>query len=207
MELKVDYKRRYSNIYAKIKHDAEVAYRCEKRWVERIRNLTSEERAKWLHKLSVKHNGNATMSNSLYNILYTYCLRYCPEVYPHHRKGLDMFYDDQAYLIDDTFIFNAHEDIDGVFHYTLCKIGFDEVVPLKIRDNNCSLVGPDGETMCTFNDYLTFLDICAQIKRKQSSGYKFLFNGKCISVDKNGTLQEYPNGFFDKSLNLLCELV
>lgn len=205
---KTDFKRRYSDIYAKIVRDAEIMNRVENRWIKKFKNMLPDERAKWLHKIMKKYGDkHISAASPLYSLLYGYCIRYCPEVYPHSREGLDMEYNDSGYLIDDSFILSIHEDVEFEIYYTLCHINCDEVVPLKIRDNVCSLIDPSGKTMLTFNDYLTFLDIRAQIKRKNAKGYKFLFNGKCINIDSLGMVDEWPRGFFDKSLNLLGELV
>lgn len=212
-----DYKRRYGDIYAKLVEKAKKKNRIETRWINKFMNLTQPERAELLRKLSNKYssmayenrclNGKGYLSYPLYDLLYEYCVRYCVSVYPHSREGLMMDYDDKAYLIDEKFIFNIHEDIDAILIYTLCEIGDNEIVPLNIKDNNCSIVDPDGQTMCTLNDMLIFDDIRRQIARKKVDGYKVLFEGKAYDINRDGSISDWPKGLFDKDVKLAAEIL
>ena len=57
-------------------------------------------------------------------------------------------------------------------------------------------------------DYAQFLDIRAQIKEKNESGYYIMFNGVEIIIDRMGNLSHYPDGFFgDIETGLLLKLV
>ena len=212
-----DYKRRYDDISAKLVEKAKKQNRIETRWINKFMNLTQPERAELLRKLSNKYSSMAYknrcldskgyLSYPLYDLLYEYCVRYCVSVYPHSREGLMMDYDDKAYLIDDKFIFNLHEVLDSVPVYTLCEIGDREIVPLNIKDNNCSIVGPDGQTMCTLNDVLIFDDIRRQIARKKVEGYKVLFEGQVYPINPDGSISDWPKGLFDKDVKLAAEIL
>jgi hypothetical protein len=118
-----------------------------------------------------------------------------------------MDYDDKAYLIDEKFIFNIHEILGAIPVYTLCEIGDNEIVPLNIRDNECTIVDPDGQTMCTLNDMLIFDDIRRQIARKKVEGYKVLFEGQVYPINPDGSISDWPKGLFDKDVKLSAEIL
>lgn len=64
----------------------------------------------------------------------------------------------------------------------------------------------DGTFLGTLNQY-EFLDVRVQIKEHQLSGYFVVFKGEKIRIDKNGTLESYPNGMFDLIGNYLSKLI
>lgn len=212
-----NYKRRYGDIYAKIVEKAKKKNHIETRWINKFMNLTQPERAELLRKLSNKYSSmsyknrcldsKGYLSYPLYDLLYEYCVRYCVSVYPHSRKGLMMDYDDKAYIIDEKFIFNIHVILDAIPVYTLCEIGDNEIVPLNIRDNECSIVDPDGQTMCTLHDMLIFDDIRRQIARKKVEGYKVLFEGQAYPINPDGSISDWPKGLFDKDVKLAAEIL
>lgn len=216
-KLSGEYKRRYDEIRSKILANAKKKKRFEDRWIKKFMNLTQPERAELLHKISNKYSSNAYKNRCLetknylyyplYDMLYEYCSRYCVSVYPHSRPDLLMDYDDKAYLIDEKFIFNVHETYDNVLVYTLCEIGDNEIIPLNIRDNDCTIVDPDGYTMCTINDMLIFDDIRRQIARKKVEGYKVLFEGQVYPINPDGSIDDWPKGLFDKCTKIAAEIL
>ena len=57
-------------------------------------------------------------------------------------------------------------------------------------------------------DYAQSLDIRAQIKEKNESGYYIMFNNEKIMIDRMGNLSHYPDGFFGEiETELLLKLV
>jgi hypothetical protein len=56
------------------------------------------------------------------------------------------------------------------------------------------------------NEY-EFLDIRVQIKKAQVFGYYLIFNGKKIQIDKNGELEDYPQGLLDTMTGFYFELI
>lgn len=216
-KLSGEYKRRYDQIYSKLIANSKKQKCWEDRWINKFMHLTQPERAELLRKLSSKYSSEEYkkrclktkhyINYPLYSLLYEYCLRYCVSVYPHSRNGLIMDYDDKAYLIDEKFIFNVHETYDNVLVYTLCEIGDNEIIPLNIRDNDCTIVNPDGYTMCTINDMLIFDDIRRQIARKKVEGYKVLFEGQVYPINPDGSITDWPKGLFDKCTKIAAEIL
>lgn len=65
---------------------------------------------------------------------------------------------------------------------------------------------PDGVELGTVNEY-EFLDIRVQIKKAQVFGYYLIFKGKKVRIDKNGELEDYPNGLLDTMTDYYFELL
>lgn len=60
----------------------------------------------------------------------------------------------------------------------------------------------------TITDYAQFLDVRAQIKEANESGYYFRFRDHIIRCDRAGNLDDYPSGFFGEiETDLLLELI
>ena len=54
---------------------------------------------------------------------------------------------------------------------------------------------------------LIFEDIRLQISEKQMNGYYVIFHDEKITIDRNGTLEKWPNGLFDKHEDILSKLL
>ena len=72
-------------------------------------------------------------------------------------------------------------------------------IPVKIYLANDELI---VET----DDDLVFNWVCAEIKEKQLSGCYIIFQGEKIRVDRNGTPECYPDGFFEHLADQLFRL-
>ena len=72
-------------------------------------------------------------------------------------------------------------------------------IPVKIYDANDELI---VET----DDDLVFNWVCAKIKEKQLSGWYIILKNKKIRVDRNGTPECYPDGFFEHLTDQLFRL-
>lgn len=76
----------------------------------------------------------------------------------------------------------------------------------KITPQTVEIYQPNNELLGIVN-YYEFLDLLVQIKNKQTQGYYIIFNSKKIRIDRNGTLEEYPEGLFDIHINYLSQLI
>lgn len=65
---------------------------------------------------------------------------------------------------------------------------------------------PLDNELGTINEY-ELLDIRVQIKKAQVFGYYLIFKGEKVRIDKNGTLESYPNGLLDTMTGYYCELI
>ena len=73
---------------------------------------------------------------------------------------------------------------------------------LKELDNGLSMwVG-------RIKNYAQYLDFKVQVKEAQESGYFLMFKGEKVKLDKNGTEDHFPDGFFgDIETSLLLKLI
>lgn len=81
---------------------------------------------------------------------------------------------------------------------------------ISIKDINNIAIGiynPENQLIVYTNNQLVFEDIRIQIKEKQLTGYYIKFNGEKIKIDRNGNLEKWPDGLFDKLTDLLLKLV
>ena len=67
-------------------------------------------------------------------------------------------------------------------------------------DNNIGnfeayLISPEGVNLGLITNIISLDNVRAQIKDEQAVGYKILYNDKYIKIDRNGTLEYYPNEF------------
>lgn len=76
----------------------------------------------------------------------------------------------------------------------------------KIKIPLVELFDNEGNHLGEVNEY-QFLDIRVQIKKAQQSGYYAVFDGEKIHIDRNGELENYPDGMFDQLTNLYLELI
>lgn len=69
---------------------------------------------------------------------------------------------------------------------------------IKIN-NNCGnfeakLISPEGEELGIITNIISLDDVRRQIKKEQISGYKLKYEDYCLSIDRNGSLSEWPDG-------------
>lgn len=75
------------------------------------------------------------------------------------------------------------------------------------KEEFVSIYNPKDKLIASTNDKILFDYIRFQIEEKQLSGYYLLFKGDKIRIDKNGTLECYPKGLFDKLFGIQLKLV
>lgn len=68
---------------------------------------------------------------------------------------------------------------------------------------------PDWNYIGTCWRWVEFLDIRVQIRNLEltSNRYFFEFRGKTYGIDIDGELEEHPDGMWDLSTELLCQLI
>ena len=67
-------------------------------------------------------------------------------------------------------------------------------------DNNIGnfevyLISPNGDNLGLITNIISLDDVRRQIRKEQEIGYKFLFKDKCIRIDRDGNLSDWPNEF------------
>lgn len=94
------------------------------------------------------------------------------------------------------------------------RIKFDEGKNLIVPDNSIlsmnkfvEMYGPQDIHLATTLSLEVFQDWLLRIKLRQAEGYYIKFNGETIKVDKNGTLEKYPEDLFPLSLLILVNLI
>lgn len=76
-----------------------------------------------------------------------------------------------------------------------------------VSETQCILVHPNGEWVGFINSHLELLDVLVQIKEQQLTGYTISWKGQTIRIDRNGTTDKNPDGFYTESVDLLLKLV
>lgn len=66
---------------------------------------------------------------------------------------------------------------------------------------------PDGTLIVHTNNRLVYDWVRLQIKEKQLIGCYLMFQGQRISLDRNGTEGDYPEGLMDEGTKVLLQLV
>ena len=54
---------------------------------------------------------------------------------------------------------------------------------------------------------LSFYDVLSQIKEENVYGYSIEYNSEVINIDKEGTLEKFPNGLYDQLTDILLTIV
>ena len=75
------------------------------------------------------------------------------------------------------------------------------------KNKSAKIFYPDGSLIVETDNELMFYYIRVQIRKLQLSGCYIEFEGQKIKMDRNGELQDYPDGLFDESTKLLLELI
>lgn len=71
------------------------------------------------------------------------------------------------------------------------------------------LYDPNGKLVGKIRNNAAWLDVCAQIHKKQLEGYYVMFKGEKIIISKMGGVKHVPPGFYDScdaSLDILLDL-
>lgn len=82
-----------------------------------------------------------------------------------------------------------------------------EVVIRDIKDIPCDLYNEQGEHIGAITTELQLYDVRLQIKEKALTGYYIIFQNKRILINKDGSIDYWPDGFFDKLQNKLDKLL
>jgi len=78
-----------------------------------------------------------------------------------------------------------------------------------IQEPICELYDKNDNLIGEIKSMLQMTDIRVQHKEQgiKAGNYYFLFKGKRIDIDINGTLSDYPTGFYDTYTNQLMKLI
>jgi len=77
----------------------------------------------------------------------------------------------------------------------------------EIYDEEVTILNPNNTVLTITNNLLTFTNIRLQIASKQLEGYSVKFRHLVIPIYKDGNLEIWPNGLFDRFEHLISELI
>ena len=87
------------------------------------------------------------------------------------------------------------------------KEDFPEIkIDNHIEKTTCALYRPDGTLVGVIENLTALYDVRVQIKKSQAKGYYLVYKDQTIKIDSYGNLEDYPEGFFEKDIDLLNEL-
>ncbi len=186
--------------------------RLKQRNVEKIRQMSIEERCVFIQKVYDKYTsdeyrdkelklGYYEARNPLYDIIFDYAVQYGkPSMY-----DMNDYFPEEQYDIDGEFIVG---EIYGQGSFIFVKpIADDEIIPHYIKENEITIYKPNGEKVITTDNVLIFNDIRLQIKNKGLSGYYIIFKNKKYEIKINGKITSWPNGLFDTETHQLANLI
>ena len=75
-----------------------------------------------------------------------------------------------------------------------------KVIVNRITPQTVELFDPQDNSLGFVNEY-ELGDVRIQIAKYKLSGYYVKFEGRRLRIDHFGTLEDYPNGFFDTNFN------
>ena len=75
-----------------------------------------------------------------------------------------------------------------------------KVIVNRITPQTVELFDPQDNSLGFVNEY-ELGDVKIQIAKYKLSGYYVKFEGRRLRIDHFGTLEDYPNGFFDTNFN------
>ena len=178
-------------------------------WIEKLHNLTVGQRIELIRKCIKKYDSDEYKDkeykkgrfpeNTLFYMLDDYAEKYGEPLYIENDVCIS------KYLIDGKFIIECVCGQGSVINVK--EIEENEIVVRNIKDEYCSIYKPNGELLIHTNDLLIFDDIRLQISEKQINGYYVIFHDEKIAIDRNGTLEKWPNGLFDKHEDILSKLL
>jgi len=76
-----------------------------------------------------------------------------------------------------------------------------------IKDPAVDLYDPEGNKVGTIETMLQFDDVRLQILKQEVSGYYVIWEGEKIEINKDSTLNRWPNGMFDVTEKMLAEMI
>lgn len=81
------------------------------------------------------------------------------------------------------------------------------IKPRKSKQLPVEFYSPENVLVATIDTLYEFNDIRVQIKENKAEGYYFVFEGQEITIDKDGRLPYWPEGFFDENEYQLMKLI
>lgn len=80
------------------------------------------------------------------------------------------------------------------------------VINNNIGNFEAFLISPEGTNLGLITNIISLDNVRAQIKAEQAIGYKILFKDEYIRIDKNGSLENWPDEFH-YCTNILMKLI
>ena len=183
-----------------------------KRNIEKIHQMSVEERCAFIQKVYDKYTSNEYRNKELklgyyesrcplYDIIFEYAVQYGKM----SLYDINNHFPEEQYEIDGKFIVGEMYGQDSFIYVKPIKN--DEVIPHIIKEKEVTIYNSDNKKVITTDNELIFNDICVQIMRKKLSGYYIIFENKKYEIDMNGNVIGYPNTLFNINKNQLSDLV
>lgn len=159
------------------------------RYIERIHNMSKDERSIFINKCIDKYTSDEYIEKEykrgweprcpLYDILIQYAVQYgIPAMY---KQDNDYFPEEQ-YDIDGKFVITAIHG-QGTIIY-IDRVPEDEIIPHILEEYPLTIFNNKDEKICETSSESTFIDILIQLKYKKLSGYYVIHKGKRFEITK-----------------------
>lgn len=187
---------RKRNVFRRMRFEYDLA----NKYAEKLMSLEKDERDVIIDKFLAKHKKDEPTEGFIPWLLMRIIER-CARIYG--EKLITKDWEETKYLLDGKYIVYTNTR-NWEFKVTDAS---DIAVVKDIHEEIVNIYSPKDELIATTNNPLSFYDFLAQIKEKQLEGYYLMFKGNKIPVGVNGVLKEYPNGLFDKYIEILFRLI
>lgn len=172
----------------------------KKKYNDKIKSLTSDERIVLIRKIITKYDskeykdkelkcGRYEPSNDLFWTIFEYAQEY----------GRPLITDGEfcvsSFEIDDKFIVEMICGQGSFVHIT--EVSDDYVFVHDIEENFCEIFSPDNKLIVKTNNVYCVNDIMIQIRKKKLEGYYVMFNGYKLEITNYGRIKNPPKGFFE----------
>lgn len=187
---------RKRNVFRRMRFEYDLA----NKYAEKLMSLEKDERDVIIDKFLAKHKKDEPTEGFIPWLLMRIIER-CARTYG--EKLITKDWEETKYLLDGKYIVYTNTR-NWEFKVTDAS---DIAVVKDIHEEIVDIYSPKDELIATTNNPLSFYDFLAQIKEKQLEGYYLMFKGNKIPVGVNGVLKEYPNGLFDKYIEIAFRLI
>lgn len=171
------------------------------KYTEYLHNMQMNDRIALINKFIEKHkdskDSDVWIISFLKRIINSYAYEYG------EKLVTDEWSNEKKYLIDDCF----EVTMEYFINKSEIRYATNEAFLKVIKDDYVIVYSPDDKEIGSTNNILSFYDFLAQIREKKLEGYYAVYKEKKIRIVHNGTLEEYPDGLFDKYTNIMFRLV
>lgn len=171
------------------------------KYTEYLHNMQVNDRIAFINKFIEKHKDSKDSDVWIISFLKRVINNYA------HKYGeklvTDEWSNEKKYLIDDCF----EVTMEYFINKSEIRYAPNEAFLKVIKDNYVTVYSPDNNEIGVTNNQLSFYDFLVQIREKKLKGYYAVYEGEKIKIDHNGTLENYPDGLFDKYSSIMFRLV